>query len=178
MFQHSRRSAPELEAARGLYRSLMQRSREPVFYTSFAVPDTIDGRFDLAALHGFLLLRVLKEQGRAGAAVGEHLVTEIFAGFEQALRDLGVSDFGIPRRIKALANAFYGRLDAYTTAGRSQPELAAAIARNLYRGDAGRAGDASRLATYALAALALLDEAERSATLLTGGADFGPLPSA
>src|SRR5690349_9108191 len=107
MFGRSRQPKPELEAARALYRSLLQRAREPVFYTSFAVPDTIDGRFDMVALHASLLFEALRPLGATGQAVGTHLATEIFAGFEDALRDLGVSDFGMPRRIKAMANAFY-----------------------------------------------------------------------
>ncbi|HEY4263943.1 MAG TPA: ubiquinol-cytochrome C chaperone family protein [Micropepsaceae bacterium] len=160
-------------AARVLYAGLVVRARAPVFHTAFQVPDTIDGRFDLLALHGFVVMEALKPLRRPGRSLGTALASVIFAGFDDALRELGVSDFGIPRRIKAMAGAFYGRLEAYGAAD-SQRALGEAILRNLYRAEATRRHEADVLAHYiALAREALRAQAD---VLLQGHADFGPLP--
>jgi cytochrome b pre-mRNA-processing protein 3 len=129
-----RRKDPARDAAGRLHAAIAGRAREPVFHTEFAVPDTIDGRFDLLALHSFLVMEALKHHGEPGHAVGTHLATDVFAGFEDALRDLGVGDFGLSRRIKAMAGAFYGRLEAYGAA-KGEAAMADAILRNLYRAD-------------------------------------------
>jgi cytochrome b pre-mRNA-processing protein 3 len=176
MLSRFRRKDPHAEAAAALHDALSRRAREEVFYTHLGVPDSIDGRFDLIALHAFLLMQGLKGQGRAGAAIGTRLATAVFAGFEQGLRDLGVSDFGMPRRIKALANAFYGRLNAYGSAAGDEEALSLAVVRNLFRGDATRKPEAAQLARYMIVAGRHLVEEGRGPTLLEGRADFGPLP--
>ncbi len=168
--------APDSSAATAerLYEALVARARTPIFHTGFAVPDTMDGRFDLLTLHAFLVMDALKHEETAGADLGPRLATLIFAGFEDALRELGVGDIGLSRRIKAMADAFYGRLAAYGAA-RSEADLVAAIERNLYRGNAAHAREAARLAHYMESSRAAL-RAEPQA-LLQGRAIFGPLPS-
>ena len=103
----------------------------------------------------------------------DELASVIFAGFDEALRDLGVGDFGLSRRMKAMAGAFYGRLEAYSAAG-AAAALAPVLIRNLYRGDAARAREAAGLAYYILSARRHL--MGRTAALLQGDVDFGPLP--
>jgi cytochrome b pre-mRNA-processing protein 3 len=169
-FFGSDKSSP---VARRLYDGLVARAREPVFHAGFAVPDTIDGRFDLLALHAFALLDALKASGPEGAPLGTALASLIFAGFDDALRELGVGDFGISRRIKAMASAFYGRLEAYGAAG-SETALTEAIVRNLYRGDAMHGREAAVLAHYIASAREILQA--KAEALLQGSADFGPLP--
>ena len=174
MLHRSRRHDATIPASRRLYDGLVARAREPIFHTIFAVPDTIDGRFDLLTLHAFLVLDSLKSLDAAGAKLGTELASTIFAGFDEALRELGVGDLGISRRIKALAGAFYGRLEAYRAA-ESAHQLAPVLLRNLYRGEAARADEAAVLAHYMLSArVHLLGHA---ADLLQGSADFGPLPN-
>jgi cytochrome b pre-mRNA-processing protein 3 len=166
-----RRKDVAREAADRLHAAIAARARDPIFHTEFAVPDTIDGRFDLLALHAFLVMEALKGHGEAGSAVSTHLATGVFAGFEDALRDLGVGDFGLSRRIKAMAGAFYGRLEAYGVA-EDEPAMAEAILRNVYRGDDAATASAGALARYAARARA----AVASGDTLGGVADFGPLP--
>jgi cytochrome b pre-mRNA-processing protein 3 len=160
-------------AAARLYGVLVVRAREPVFHTDFGVPDTIDGRFDLIALHGFVLMDALKSSGHAGDRLGRALASVIFAGFDDALRELGVGDFGISRRMKAMAGAFYGRLEAYGAA-RSPSALEEAILRNVYRADPARRREAETLAHYIDAVREAL-RVQREA-LFQGHVDFGPLP--
>jgi cytochrome b pre-mRNA-processing protein 3 len=166
-----RRENPSRRAANALQDCIAARAREAVFHTRFHVADSIDGRFDLFTLHAFLALDALKEEGAAGKATGEQLANAIFAGFEEALRELGVGDMGVSRRIKAMANAFYGRLAAYQAAG-SEEELSAALLRNLYRGEKARGDEARVLAHYIFAARTRL----RGQDLNDGRIDFGPLP--
>lgn len=162
-----RREDPARKAAIRLHQAIAARARAPLFHTCFGVADSIDGRFDLFTLHAFAVLAVLK--GTQGD-LGQHLTNEIFAGFEGALREMGVTDAGISRRIKAMANAFYGRIAAYDGA-KSERELADALLRNLYRGEE-RKLEALALAHYMQA----MREHLRGQDFTAGEIDFGPLP--
>jgi cytochrome b pre-mRNA-processing protein 3 len=168
-----RREDPVRRAARLLYEGITARARDPVFFTRFNVTDGIDGRFDLFTLHAFLVLEALKRSGEGARAAGEQLANLVFSGFEQALRELGHGDAGVSRRIKAMANAFYGRLAAYESAD-SEQQLATALTRNLYRGAGVRGDEALALAHYMFDVRARL----RGQDLSEGRIDFGPLPLA
>jgi cytochrome b pre-mRNA-processing protein 3 len=121
-----RKSAARQELGRVLEQQLASRARAPCFFQGLGVPDTLDGRFDVLALHAWLALVRLKEVGRDEAA--QALTDALFVGFDEALREQGVSDMGMGRRMKAIANAFYGRLAAYDAA-RSTQEMAEALPR-------------------------------------------------
>jgi cytochrome b pre-mRNA-processing protein 3 len=165
MLNLRKKSARKADAGR-LYGALVARSRAPVFFTAFGVPDTMDGRFDLIALHGWLALAQLKAGGRDDQA--QALTDAIFIGFDEALREQGTGDMGMGRKMKAFADAFFGRLAAYDSAA-STEELAVAIARNLYRAGAPDARTRA-LAAYAATARESLRNSE--------GLDYGPLPVA
>jgi cytochrome b pre-mRNA-processing protein 3 len=162
-------------AAERLYAACVERARARAFYASLKVPDTLDGRFDLVALHASLVLEALKRAGLSDE-LGSQFVTLVFAGFEEALRELGVGDFGLTRRIKNMADAFYGRLDAYTQAMDDEASLQSAILRNVYRGDEARQSDAGALARYVLAARNCAKASDAVASLRAGQMDFGPPP--
>ncbi len=127
----------EQEAERGarmLYRAAVEQARRPAFYTAFGVPDTVDGRFDMIALHVFLLLHRLKRDGPAQAKTGQALFDLMFADMDGSLREMGVGDLSVGRKIKQMATGFYGRVAAYE-AGLASPggeELEQALRRNLY----------------------------------------------
>ena len=164
-----RRSAARRKAAESLAASILLRARDSRFFRDLAVPDTFDGRFDMVTLHGWLVLERLRAEGDRG--VSQALINALFDAFEDALRDQGAGDMGMSRRVKKMANAFYGRLQAYEKAAGPE-DLADALLRNIYREEAARAGAARSLAAYVLAARARL--ADRA---LSGGElDFGPLP--
>jgi cytochrome b pre-mRNA-processing protein 3 len=157
-----RKSAARKALGLFLYGELIARARAPVFFREFGVADTIDGRFDLVALHGWLALEHL--EGEAAQA----LTDAIFIGFDEAMREQGQGDMGLGRKMRQFADAWYGRLAAYSTA----PDvyvLAAALARNLYRG-AVLDDRAISLAEYAFAAREYMRYAPAAAL------DFGPLP--
>ena len=158
-----RKSAARKQEGRRLYDALVSRAREPVFFTVFGVADSIDGRFDVLVFHAWL---ALKELG--GGAAAQALTDLLFTGFDEAMREQGVGDMGIGHKLKAMANAFYGRVAAYDGA-KDESELAVALAKNLWRGG-GVDDRARRLAAYAVAARQRLKQS------LPDDLDFGPLP--
>jgi cytochrome b pre-mRNA-processing protein 3 len=154
MLNALRKSAGRKKHAENLLAVLMARARGPEFFGPLGVADTIDGRFDLVTLHAWLLLKRLEAQGAHDLA--QDVTDRLFIGFDEALRDLGVGDLGIGPRMKKFANAFYGRLQVYSAAS-SEKELADAVLRNVYRGDAAYAERAAQLAAYAWQARKHLD---------------------
>jgi cytochrome b pre-mRNA-processing protein 3 len=175
MFPLFRRGDSQREAGRALFRAVATQARSPEFHTRFAVPDTIDGRFDLLALHGFLAMEGLKGGGKNTESVGTHLATALFESLEEALRELGVGDMGILRRIKAMANAFYGRLTVYAAA-KSESDMQEALIRNLFRGESNREDEALLLARYMLNSLEKINAPEAQAVLPNGEIHFAELP--
>lgn len=169
MLNFVRRAAGTRSQARHLCAALMERARAPIFFTELCVPDTMDGRFDLVALHAWLLVDRLASEPEP--ALAQALIDEIFVGFDEALRQLGTGDIGMNRRLKAMAEAFYGRLQAYRAAANLE-ELTTSIRRNLYRGTRADRGEALAMATYALGARSHLAKAN----VAEGRLDFGPLP--
>ncbi len=165
MLKALKQSASRKTLARRFCADLIERAREPAFFVQFGVPDTMDGRFDLLALHAWLAL----DRVETDPPLRQALIDEIFLSFEEALRALGTGDAGMNRRLKTMAGAFYGRLQAYREAGGAEA-LADAIHRNLYRGKEGRQALARAIATYAAAARSHLASDQSQL-------DFGPLPS-
>jgi len=147
-----------------LYDDLVSRARDPIFFAKLGVSDSLDGRFDLLVFHAWLALRELN-----GSPAAQDLTNRIFTGFDDAMREQGAGDMGIGHKLKAMANAFYGRLAAYDTA-KDAPELAAALARNIWRGGA---VDARTLALARYAEQA----GESLRRYLPDALDFGPLPT-
>jgi cytochrome b pre-mRNA-processing protein 3 len=123
------------EAARKLFDAIVRQSRDPYFYTEAQVADTVEGRFDMVALHAYLILRRLKTEGEEAGALSQRLFDVMFDNFDENLRELGVGDIGIGRRIKKMASAFFGRVKAYdeALATENNEDLKQALDRNLYK---------------------------------------------
>jgi cytochrome b pre-mRNA-processing protein 3 len=156
-------SSARKHQASHLYDGLVARAREPVFFTSFAMADSVDGRFDMLVFHAWLVLAELKGQPPA-----QELTNVIFTGFDEAMREQGAGDIGIGHRLKDMGKAFYGRMAAYDAA-KNEEELAAALTKNLWRG-VGHEAQARALAVYAARVRPHL------AASLPDSLDFGPLP--
>ena len=143
-----------------LYAKAVEQARLPVFYAEREVPDTVDGRFDLLVLHVFLLLHRLGAEGRETRRLNQGLFDLMFADMDRSLREMGVSDMAVGKRVKEMARAFYGRIDAYEPALADSARLEEALARNLYRGAEVKPATLSAMAHYIqtqVAALAELD---------------------
>ena len=119
--------------AHATYVSIVARAREPEFFLRLGVPDTLDGRFEMIALHMFLVLNRLKAEHEATSDFAQALFDAMFADLDRGLREMGASDIGVGRRIKEMATGFYGRIRAYEEglAG-GDAMLADALRRNLY----------------------------------------------
>jgi cytochrome b pre-mRNA-processing protein 3 len=166
-----RRTSPTARTARSLYEQLNAASRQPVFFREYAIPDTVDGRFDVVALHGWLALSRLNAGGQT--ALAQALSNTVFVAFDEALRDMGNGDMGMGPRMKKLGHAFNGRCQAYEAAATDEGALAEVIIRNIYRGEPGHEAQALGLARYALAARAALAPQDPAA----GHLEFGPVPT-
>lgn len=126
---------PAREAARKLHAALATQARDPAFYALHGVPDTLDGRFDCLALHAFLILDRLKaEEGATPAALAQHLVDAFVEDMDRGVRELGVGDMGVARRVKQMAQALYGRAAVYSAALNAADPAALddALKRNLF----------------------------------------------
>jgi cytochrome b pre-mRNA-processing protein 3 len=167
MLNTLKRNKERRRLAARLHEALVARAREPVFFVTFAVEDTLDGRFDLVTLHAWLILDALERAGEGQLA--QAFVDEVFIGFDEALRELGAGDIGMGRRVKKMADAFYGRMQAYGAAT-GEGALQEALVRNIHRGRA--PGNIAALAAYVSAARAHL----AASALRRGDVDFGPLP--
>ncbi|MGH7248056.1 MAG: ubiquinol-cytochrome C chaperone family protein, partial [Pseudomonadota bacterium] len=99
-------------AVQALYGAIVAAARNPAFYADRGVPDTLDGRFELIALHAFLAIRRLK-QSADSAAYAQALFDTMFADLDRNLREMGVGDLSVGRQVKTMAKAFYGRVVAY-----------------------------------------------------------------
>jgi cytochrome b pre-mRNA-processing protein 3 len=163
-----RRNSQKARLVQALHAALTRQARLPVFFREYGVADTIDGRFDMVALHAWLVFGRLKAAGLEEVSRG--LSDAIFVAFDEALRDLGTGDMGLGPRMKKLGNAFNGRLHAYEAAA-DVAALAEAIVRNVYRGEAGHEAAALGLARYALAARVHLEQSDPA----QGELDFGPV---
>lgn len=117
-----------------LYEALVTQARRPEFYVAGGVADTVDGRFDMVVLHAWLTLARLRSEGVPAAALSQALYDLMFADMDQNLREMGVGDLGVAKRVMTMAEAFGGRVAAYDQ-GLADPggSLADALRRNLYR---------------------------------------------
>jgi cytochrome b pre-mRNA-processing protein 3 len=157
-----------------IYGMIVTQAREPSFYRDLGVPDTVDGRFDLLVLHLWIVLRRFKST-EGGADLSQALFDHFCDDMDGNLREMGVGDLTVPKRMQAFGEAFYGRSAAYDLASDSGTEpLAQALCKNILNGKG--IEKARRLATYAetaVAGLTGLDEAR----LRSGAWEF-PLPGA
>ena len=130
-----RKTAGPSETAISLFSTAVEHARRPVFYERFGVPDTLDGRFDLLALHLFLIMRRLKRAGDSGGILAQQMADLLVTNLDETLREMGVGDLSVGKRVKAMVQAFYGRIAAYDRgllAG-DDSVLQDAVRRNLYR---------------------------------------------
>jgi cytochrome b pre-mRNA-processing protein 3 len=161
-----------------LYGMIVAQARLPVFYASYGIPDTVDGRFELIVLHLVLVLDRLGRDGETGGSpTGQRLFDAFCRDLDDNLREMGVGDMAVPRRMRRFGEAFYGRQTAYRAAldAADQQELEKTLSRNIF-GIAGVDERAAPLAHYVRAAVRQLD-AESEDNVATGKAVF-PEPEA
>jgi cytochrome b pre-mRNA-processing protein 3 len=155
-----------------LHGEIVAAARNPILFTAYGIEDTFEGRFESVVLHAFFVLRRLRSLPPPAPDVAQDLADALFRHFEVALREIGVGDSAVPKRMKTLAEAFLGRSLAYDEALRGgEGDLADALKRNIY---AGR-NDGRALAAYALSLESALAKAPLEA--FTAGPVPFPAPS-
>ncbi len=123
----------EVLPERLIYESIVAQARLPEFYIAWRVPDSLDGRFELLALHVFLVLNRLKGDSEVDAELPQRLHDLFFADMDESLREMGAGDLGVGKRVKRMVQGFYGRIAAYEEGLRDGEEvLKAAIRRNVF----------------------------------------------
>jgi cytochrome b pre-mRNA-processing protein 3 len=154
-----------------LYGMIVAQARCPVFYREYGVADTVSGRFDLLLLHLVLVVeRLMRDE--ASKACAQDLFDRFCADMDDNLREIGIGDLSVPRHMKRVGEAFYGRAQAYQAALLDSDDgaLAEALTRNIY-GATPPPGAAARLSTYIRAMAAALDH-QPVAGMMAGRLDF------
>jgi cytochrome b pre-mRNA-processing protein 3 len=174
LFYSARRRSTR-DAAALAYERVVEQARQPVFFTGYGVPDTLDGRFELICLHAFLYLYRLKADRPQSAALSQAFFDAMFADLDRALREMGTGDLSVGKHVKRMARGFYGRIRAYEDGvDGADSALTAALARNLFGTVRGSAPRIAGMTEYVHAAVAELAR-QPAAELLSGRVHF-PVP--
>ena len=160
-FNHFRKpQVPSRGTIEVIYGMIVTQAREPLFYRDLGVPDTVNGRFDLLVLHLWMVLRRFKPM-EGGTGLSQTLFDRFCDDMDANLREMGVGDLTVPKRMQAFGEAFYGRVAAYDLAlNQGQEPLAQALCKNILNGQ--DIEKARRLAIYServIASLTALDDA-------------------
>jgi cytochrome b pre-mRNA-processing protein 3 len=129
------RPRPAQAVGRALYASVVEQSRAPALYAAYGAPDTVEGRFEIYTLHVVLLLDRLNGQGPAAQETSQVLFDTYVKALDHALREMGVGDLSVGKKMRRLGEAFFGRVKSYSGAFAKLPdtaELEAMLARTVY----------------------------------------------
>jgi cytochrome b pre-mRNA-processing protein 3 len=150
--------ADERHKARKLYGAVVARARAPEHFTVGGVADTPEGRCALIALHVAMVSDRLLREGEAGRQLAQRLNEVFVTDFDDAMREMGVGDLGVPRRVKKAAAGLYDQFQSYRAAVREGgPDAVVRLMQDLLErsgGDVTRAGGLARLVEDMAAALA------------------------
>jgi cytochrome b pre-mRNA-processing protein 3 len=174
MIFHLFRRTPRDGIIASLYGTIVAQARAAAFYQNYGVPDTVNGRFEMIVLHAVLLLHRLGTEPEPIRRLGQAVFDRFCRDMDANLREMGVGDLAVPRKMRRIGEAFYGRQRVYEVAlaALDRGQLAAALARNVF-GEAAAPG-AGRLAGYVREAVRHLAAQDGSA--LSRGALGFPNP--
>lgn len=158
----------ETRIARELYAAIVAKARQPFFYAELHVPDTVDGRFDMIALHAILVIDRLACGDAAARPLSQRLFDEMFADMDRSLREMGVGDLSVGTKVRRMAEVFYGRARAYRLAlgANDVGGLERALVRNIYT-EGAEPEHSAMLARYVAASARSLED-QSDAELLAG----------
>ena len=151
-----------------LYGMIVAQARLPCFYRDYAVADTVNGRFDLIVLHLALVLDRLAQDPTL-QSLGQGVFDRFCQDMDHNLREMGVGDLSVPKEMRRIGEAFYGRTRAYRAAlaGQGEEPLIEAVACNVYGGVPSLSAAPARLAAYMREAVRQV-RAQQTAKLLAG----------
>ncbi len=157
---------------RKLYDSIVARARAEPFYRDLLVPDTPEGRFELIVLHVYLVLERLRSEGAAGTRLSRAVIEAFVTDMDDSMREFGIGDMGVPRRVKRAAAAVYERSAAYAAAQQGEADaLAHVLAEHIYLGTRSDGRVPGQVAAYVRRTAAEL-EAVPSSRMLDGDLVF------
>jgi cytochrome b pre-mRNA-processing protein 3 len=145
---------------RALYDSIVAQSRAEAFYRALRVPDTVEGRFELVVLHMHLVLERLRREASPATDVSRALIEAFVSDMDDNMREMGIGDLSVPRRVKRTAAALFERSRDYAAAqhaAASLDVLPAALAEHIYSQSNLPHDGPLRLAAYVRDAIAALD---------------------
>ena len=182
MWRHLKGRKRRREAARRLYTAAVRQARNPTLYSEGGVADTLDGRFDLIVLHVVSVMRRLRQCDEAGRQLSQALFDVMFDDMDQSLREMGVGDLRVGKRVKQMARAFYGRAKAYDEAFDQAPgaerrrSIVEALERNVFNNAPPPAARLHAMAQYVETLLEALG-GQSAEALLGGDVGLPPVPS-
>lgn len=148
------RRPPFERAGFELYGAAVAAARQPRFYGELGVPDTVAGRFEMVCLHnGLLIRRINVEATKPAKDLAQAVFDAMFSDMDVNLREMGISDLRIGKRVKMLWEGFHGRAQSYadTLDAADAAALAAALERNIWVNEAAPEGSGAALAEHAMA---------------------------
>ena len=164
---------PAVLSGRRLYAAAVAQSRQAELYESLGAPDTYEGRFEIYTLHVVLLLHRLKGQGARAAETGQSLFDAYIRGLDDALREMGVGDLSVGKKMRKLGEAFYGRVRSYDGALEALPD-AEALTAVIGRTATVEGADPQPLVHYAVRASAAL-AGQSLQSILDGDVTWPPI---
>ena len=147
LFSFKKKVDPRIDP---IYTALVEQSRWPDLYKRYEVPDTLEGRYDMLVLHMALYLRRLNQETGPIRDLGRDVLERMFEDMDHALREMGVGDLSVPKKMKSMAEVFYGRASVYDAAltELNIQNLKEALLRNVYGGAADKSYKAAELSEY------------------------------
>ncbi len=176
LFSKLSRTPPE----RTVYAQIVAKARQPWLYTDAGVRDTVTGRFDMITLHSFLLLEHLGGKGEVTTEFGQALFDEVFMDMEYSLREMGVSDVSVGKKVRKMSEIFYGACNGYREAialpdDQRVAALGAALKRNITGADVDPS-DLDRLVIYTFRTKQQIDKIPVK-NILAGKFEWPDLPA-
>ncbi|SRR5712691_2147203 len=158
MLFHMFRRTPQAPSIAALYGTIVAQARVPAFYQIYGVPDTVNGRLEMIMLHAVLALQRLEGEAAPVRALGQGVFDLFCRDMDDSMREIGVGDLAVPRKMRRIGEAFYGRQAVYRAAlaAADDAPLIAALERNVFAG-APEGGAAGKLAAYVRATVLGLD---------------------
>lgn len=135
---------PTKKPAYSLYQRLVDQARSPFFYKDLNIEDSIKGRFELICLHAFLVLYRLKNHRK----LGQSLFDVMFSDIDRSLREIGVGDLSVGKKVKSFAEIFYGRIECYEKGLKNEKELKHFLHSFLYKSEEISPLNLKKICTY------------------------------
>ena len=133
MFSSSRQKRRERESARLLYEGVVRQARSSLLYAKGGVPDTVDGRFEMVVFHTYAVVSRLMAGEERLQRIAQYLFDVMVVDMDRSLREMGVGDLSVGKKVKAMAEAYYGRSRAYDLALAGEDgALAQTLKRNVF----------------------------------------------